>query len=45
MNAITADVLWKSLFVKYEQCFVKLQRRFDRETDAMRDFIKESFNK
>jgi seryl-tRNA synthetase len=24
MNALTADLLWKSLYVKYEQCFVKL---------------------
>jgi hypothetical protein len=32
MNALTADILWKSLYVKYEQCFVKLQRRFEKET-------------
>jgi hypothetical protein len=24
MNALVADLLWKSLYVKYEQCFGKL---------------------
>lgn len=45
MNALTADMLWKSLFVKYEQCFVKLQRRFEKETGTLRGFVKDQFTK
>lgn len=45
MNALTADILWKSLFVKYEQCFVKLQRRFEKESITMRDFVKDQFTR
>ena len=41
MNALTADILWKSLYVKYEQCFVKLQRRFEKETQTLRGFVKD----
>lgn len=45
MNALTADILWKALYVKYEQCFVKLQRRFERETQTLRGFVKDQFAK
>jgi len=45
MNAITLDLLWKSLYIKYEQCFVKLQRRFEKETVKLRSFVKEQFAK
>lgn len=45
MNAITLDLLWKSLYIKYEQCFVKLQRRFEKETVTLRGFVKEQFAK
>ena len=45
MNALVADLLWKSLYVKYEQCFVKLQRRFERETQTLCSFVKEQFSK
>ena len=43
MNALTADLLWKSIFIKYEQCFVKLQRRFEKETSTLRNFVKDQF--
>ncbi len=41
MNALVADLLWKSLYVKYEQCFGKLQSRFERETQTLRSFVKD----
>jgi hypothetical protein len=45
MNALTADMLWKSLYIKYEQCFVKLQRRFEKESHTLRNFVKDQFFK
>ena len=45
MNALVADLLWKSLYVKYEECFGKLQRRFERETQTLRSFVKDQFAK
>jgi len=45
MNALTADLLWKSLYMKYEECFGKLQRKFEGETQTLRGFVKEQFVK
>jgi len=45
MNALVADLLWKSLYIKYEECFVKLQRRFEKETQTLRSFVKDQFSK
>jgi hypothetical protein len=39
MNALVADLLWKSLYIKYEECFAKLQKRFERETQTLRSFV------
>lgn len=43
LNALTADLLWKSLFLKYESCFTSLQSKFERETATLRAFVKEQY--